>query len=540
VLVPIEALTFLLAASCARQFGGSTAVIVLGPSVMLGSTSVILAQLSTWSGVSFTGPAPTTVPPWPPTGFPGGHFYRIFLVNPLAPDQLPSVLAGSLDRIVYVTDSLPTAVPPTLRSSLKAGTFSPPDPSQTYFSSFIASIVLGRPAPQKPRKDAPPLRQLLGDCVRDALGLVPEPIRQLIGMPSQPDGFRTEKLDDRVRKVTGRITARPRRPIARDSCRLRLNFSKIQSAWGGVPNLAFLHAVLKGKRRRATLERWARAVTNRRIGLAISGSGATSYRVVPVLEELEQKRVPVDVFGGISGGASVGAYYCRDGIAGLHDYADAGNVISILGILFSGVTSQPIESGMDWAFGGTRLEDLEVRFVPVTTALPEVGPPQARAIVGGTLGAAVRASGALPIFFARTAKTGTVYTDGATSAQIPARALCDYGADYVFACNSVPGPDARNPLNGWPGGEFLYRFTWAGRLLDMFVANEYLLERIGREAGLWAEVFIEMTPNRASMSEIFRWDQAKRLVEEARQDKRVKHGVHRCRKAWLRIRQDPP
>ena len=53
----------------------------------------------------------------------------------------------------------------------------------------------------------------------------------------------------------------------------------------------------------------------------------------------------------------------------------------------------------------------------------------------------VRASGALPIFFARTVNHGVIYSDGSMSAQIPARQLPNYGADHVFACNSIPGPD---------------------------------------------------------------------------------------------------
>src|SRR5207249_2953727 len=155
-----------------------------------------------------------------------------------------------------------------------------------------------------------------------------------------------------------------------------------------------------------------------------------------------------------------GAYYCRDGTEGLSEYTGAGNLVSIVGALMAGLTSQLIESGMDWAFRDTTLDDLEVRLIAVTTALPEVGPPEARAVIHGTLGEAVRVSGALPLFFARAVKGGVVYTDGATSTQIPARALPNYGADYVFACNSIPGPDRRNPLSDWPCGECVYRFTY--------------------------------------------------------------------------------
>ena len=55
---------------------------------------------------------------------------------------------------------------------------------------------------------------------------------------------------------------------------------------------------------------------------------------------------------------------------------------------------------------------------------------------------------------------------------------------------------------------------------------------------LWAHVFIEMTPTPASMQEIFRWDQARRLVEQAKKDPRVAAGVALCKQLWDKVRPD--
>src|SRR5205809_555624 len=56
------------------------------------------------------------------------------------------------------------------------------------------------------------------------------------------------------------------------------------------------------------LNRWARAVTNRQVGIALSGGGATSAALVPFLEDLQRYNIPFDVVGGLSGGAVLGLY----------------------------------------------------------------------------------------------------------------------------------------------------------------------------------------------------------------------------------------
>ena len=73
----------------------------------------------------------------------------------------------------------------------------------------------------------------------------------------------------------------------------------------------------------------------------------------------------------------------------------------------------------------------------------------------------------------------------------------------------------------------------------MFVSNGFMLNRIGLDAGLYADVFIDMTPNRASTFEIFEWWRAAGLVEEARRDPRLRKGVSACKALWKRVRKDP-
>jgi len=292
MLVPMEALTRTLAAASAYQFGGLTAIVIIRNGALWPVT---------WVQGIFV-PATSPIPSIDPKWFPAGAFIRIFVVNPSAPNDLPASILDIFDRVVYVTDAIPSSVPDALRTHLKAGAIHPNDPSQTYFSSFIASILLSGPPPATPRSDMPPLRSLLRAVFRDGFALLPDALRALLGIPSEHDDFRSEPLDDDFRMTDGGITSKPRSPLTRDSCRLRFDVAKLTRLWddavsaGTVPT--FHRTVLRDRRSRQTAWRWARAVTNRRIGLAVSGGGATSYRLVPLLELLGKRRVPVDVLGG--------------------------------------------------------------------------------------------------------------------------------------------------------------------------------------------------------------------------------------------------
>src|SRR5262249_59383681 len=104
-------------------------------------------------------------------------------------------------------------------------------------------------------------------------------------------------------------------------CRLRLDIRKMWDLWtswqqasssGGGPSFPE-YAFAKEKAYGDTASRWARAVTNRQVGLALSGGGASCYGVVPLIRGLCWNNVPIDVVGGVSGGAYIGAYYCKDG-----------------------------------------------------------------------------------------------------------------------------------------------------------------------------------------------------------------------------------
>jgi predicted acylesterase/phospholipase RssA len=279
-------------------------------------------------------------------------------------------------------------------------------------------------------------------------------------------------------------------------------------------------------------------MTIRAVGLAVSGGGATSYRIVALLENLEHRDVPIDVISGISGGALVGAYYCRKGHAGLEMCIARGPSFQrrILAALLDGSW---FRHGIDCDLGYASVDDVDVRFVPVATALRDGQPPEARVISGGTLGEAVHASGAASGLFSPMCRDGADppeevirYTDGVSSRLIPARAVAEYGADLVIAYNTIPTPERRNPFDDSCVGRWIYDKTVASRAIDFAVSWLFMLAQCSREVAEDAHHFIEPVEENEPFSTAFRFDRAAAIVNEARADMSLINAAKACADRW--------
>ncbi len=185
----------------------------------------------------------------------------------------------------------------------------------------------------------------------------------------------------------------------------------------------------------ATLERWARAVTGRRVGLSLGGGGPYGFHHGAFIESLLAAGIPVDMVSGSSVGATVGAYYCVLGEAGLRRFeaADKGELVDLL-------QKEPLHLGAAFeAFLAARLgdgdlRDLEVPFFPVVTdALTGAEWDIRRA----TVAVGVRASGSLPPLFSATVIENRRYLDGGLVANVPSRVLRREGCALVIASNPV-------------------------------------------------------------------------------------------------------
>jgi predicted acylesterase/phospholipase RssA len=176
-------------------------------------------------------------------------------------------------------------------------------------------------------------------------------------------------------------------------------------------------------------------------------------------------------------------------------------------------------------FGGAYLEDLDVRFVPMTVELRADGSPRGCAVIGGTVGEAVRVSGIALGFFAPAERRGTRYVDGGVAVGLPANILPDFGADMVIACNSIMPPNGRDVNAILPAdvGRWLrlHPFIYAvmDRFSDVFVGFLTTLRESARAGAEDADVYYEVSAEVTPFLSSFMWcalDRIRRAAAEAR------------------------
>ncbi len=423
---------------------------------------------------------------------PGTQLRHVIFVPAAGERAVPDVLAGLFHRVAHLTRTMPDEMPAHLEKMLIPQARSA-EGDGPLFSSFVASVLVDSSTRVARR------------------GLLPR-----LPLPD-PLGLRDMKLrwyDVQLDNLPGSAKTSPRRGwrVRRDHCRLRLNVAKLDDP-GNAESIA----------------RWARALTNRQVGLALSGGGASSYRLVPFLKRLEELNVPVDVVSGVSGGALLGAYYCTEGTRGLDRCTERGPLFQVV-LAANILDSQYTESVINWDLGRARIESLTRRFVPLATALTLTAPPAACAITIGTVGAAVRASGAFPGVLGPANSGGRRFVDGGASTLVPAYVLPDHGADFTIATYSVPAPASRNPLRHLPGAEWLYRNTVVGRAIDLWVASSYFLERASAEAGKAAHVYVAAGDSDLPLAiEVLQFAGASRI---ATQFEGAKEAADECARRW--------
>ena len=208
-------------------------------------------------------------------------------------------------------------------------------------------------------------------------------------------------------------------------------------------------------RSRPSLERWARAMTDRLVGVALGGGGALGLSHLPLLEGMFRRGIPVDVVSGTSFGAVVGGYYC--GVEAETDVEVHPGLKKLRALMpdltriaFSCmVSSRLLERVVDRDLDGILLEATPIPFIPVSTNAGTMSPVFP---AGCTVGHGVWASGALPpIFSAPENQEAQVrFLDGAFVANVPADILVAAGASMIVACNPISRP--------------LYAAGWADRL----------------------------------------------------------------------------
>ncbi|AFE10789.1 cyclic nucleotide-binding/patatin-like phospholipase domain-containing protein [Corallococcus coralloides DSM 2259] len=322
-------------------------------------------------------------------------------------------------------------------------------------------------------------------------------------------------------------------------CRLRLDWERLVVRPGDSRPLAAL-GLDAGTR--DALSRWARAITGRRVGLALSGGGVWGFYHVHLLRRLAALDVPVDFLSSASMGSLVGAYYCgtardgREGLDGLRrlQHRARGGHLSAAA-LSSVVTTQAMEWLVRGDLGDLALEELPMGFLPVTTDLTT-----GRCVVleKGPLALAVRASGSAPGVWAPTLQPPARYVDGAFTSMVPVDVLLHSGADLIFSSNIFPAGHhhAARPLLPGAVGLFLSALNPVARAKDLLASGVLLLHRSGDLESARGDLRYDVGTREHPLLGSMRFTHVDEVLDEAARDMGLEQKLLELKQAWEALR----
>ena len=250
---------------------------------------------------------------------------------------------------------------------------------------------------------------------------------------------------------------------------------------------------------RKALDKWARHVSDRMVGIALGGGGAWGYAHVVLIEELLARDIPIDIVAGVSFGSMVGAYYCAAGEKGLQKLVDAGPRLSLI-VQGAILNSSFIGLNVKWDVGDHWLEDLDTVFLPVAC---DIAAAETTAIRGIHLALGTTASGSFPTVFGPTtahdpvAKKWRRYVDGGISDNVPDGPILNEGADLVIASNIVPPPRAEaasRPLFPGRAGRVLHSLNPLQRLMDGYRSTFMMFHTAGDAQMLAVDAVLHTKP----------------------------------------------
>ena len=285
------------------------------------------------------------------------------------------------------------------------------------------------------------------------------------------------------------------------------------------------------------LGRWARAITHRRVGLALGGGGVWGFYHVHILRWLVGQGVPIDFISGASMGSLVGAYFCgtaldgRSGLEGLLRLEERAMSRQLsLAATAAVVTSHALERFVARDLGNTSLEELPTRFLPVATDLTT---GDCVALEQGPVALGVRASGSAPGVFAPTVVGAARYVDGAFTSMVPANVLLHAGADLIFSSNIFPfgvRDTTRAPRTGLGG--FLAGLNPVARALDLVASGVLLLHRSGDAEALLADVSYDIPTAELPLRTAMEFTKARDILDRAAADGGLAEKLEALKTHW--------
>lgn len=205
------------------------------------------------------------------------------------------------------------------------------------------------------------------------------------------------------------------------------------------------------------VDRVARAIVGRAIGLVLGGGGVRCFAQIGVLRALEEAGVPIDYLAGSSGGAVIAAQYAMGWdmatIVERNKDLVKNRLLDYTFPLVSLLSARGITRALDEMFGEYQIEDLYLGYFSVSSDLVSA---QVMTHRSGSVRRSIRASIALPGLVPPLAEKGALLVDGVVLNNMPVAAmqeLCQGGpviaVDVSMAFESNENYDYGESLSGF-------------------------------------------------------------------------------------------
>jgi NTE family protein len=228
---------------------------------------------------------------------------------------------------------------------------------------------------------------------------------------------------------------------------------------------------------RRSLDRLARRISRRVVGLALSSGGARGIAHIGVLGVLEEAGIPIDMIAGTSAGSLFGALYA----AGLGLDRVAGFAVDLRKMWqpTAGFADPqlPPKSGFFWGrkatryfdrvLGGRSFADLKI---PMYIVAADILSGEQVVFETGPVAPAIRASVSMVPILAPTQIGDHFLIDGGAVNPLPASVLAERGANVIIGCSVIAGFAEEARLKRKTSGKDL-------NILDIVTRQMAIMER---------------------------------------------------------------
>jgi NTE family protein len=274
------------------------------------------------------------------------------------------------------------------------------------------------------------------------------------------------------------------------------------------------------------VNRLAREIARRRIGLALSSGGAKGLAHIGVIQVLEENGIEVDCVAGSSMGAYVGAIWAY-GLDGGKLEKIAREVEGRWGLLRlvdpvipprrGFIRTRRVTARLRRTIGNAHFSDL-IR--PLRIVATQLDTLERVVFSSGDVAAAVDASIAIPGVCVPVTMDGEIYIDGGIADPLPVDVLSEMGIERIIAVNVIPTPerirywlDSQRERNGREPvpsafGRFLHKhfdYSAHGNILDtMMCAINGAQTRVAEASTRDADVILRPLANDAAWHDFTR------------------------------------